>query len=94
MNTKTTFYLFLIFLILSLAWAENYRRTAADLYEESYMFQMKKQMGFSGTNDLRADQYRAAYENFDSHHNSLRNGSTAARTADAQQAKPFVHVPA
>lgn len=103
MNKKIMIYFFIVFLIVSfVVWAESYRRTAADLYQDSYAAQMRKQMGYSDANDIRAEQYRTLYEQYDAQHNPVKpagppnGGSVEEKTkaeSQAQTVKPFLHVP-
>lgn len=59
---------------------ESYHQTAADLYQESYAAQMRKQMGYSGIADDRAEQYRKLYEVCDKQHNcTSASGQAPAR---------------
>ena len=55
-------------LMTALAFAQSQRRTAEDIFKESYEAQMNKQLGPS-TADLRANAYREQYELCDSDHN-------------------------
>ncbi len=86
-----------------IAFTESYRKTASDVYTESYTAAMRRQTGGRAV-EFWADQYRSMYEICDEHHNctNVTAGEGAAeRSADTarsqkQQAdsmKPFIHVP-
>ncbi len=66
------FYLILLMTaaVASLAYAEHFRATTGDLYEQSYSANMMKQTGgYSAVNELRASEYRSQNQVCDENHN-------------------------
>ena len=84
------------------AYAEHFRATTADLYRESYAAQVRKQAGYGSVNEIRAENYRAMYEQCDKNHNcKYASAFSKEDTEDKQKEekekfssmKPFLHVP-
>lgn len=68
--------------------AQAYRRTTADVYQESYRADMRRQTGMSAA-EVRAEEYRSRYEICDKHHNC-----TDVTAGSAEEAvKPFLSIP-
>lgn len=65
---------FLTIVFICLAGFESYRTTTTDLYMRDLEAQMRKQIGYTRVNDLRAEQYRTLQDTqvYDSHHNPAR----------------------
>ncbi len=59
---------FLVVLLSKEGFAEMSRRTASDLYQESYQAQMERISGMSAA-EMRAGEYRKIYESCDLNHN-------------------------
>ncbi len=100
---RTMTYLFIVLLISGLtlnAYSEPFRKTAADMYAESYMAKMRRQTGLS-TAEVRAENYRRLYEKCDEHYNCTNetageeNSTKQNRKMDSQveTVKPFIQMP-
>lgn len=57
-----------LLLFLSVGQAEMFRKTASDLYQESYQAQMQR-LGEMSAAEIRAGEYIKVYESCDTHHN-------------------------
>ena len=66
------------------AHSEPFRKTAADMYAESYWAQMRRQTGLSSA-EVRAENYRHLYEKCNEHHNCTNE--TAGEEARPEQSR-------
>lgn len=87
-----TYVLGFLLLFLAVGQAEMFRKTASDLYHESYQAQMRR-LGEMSAAEVRAAEYAKVYENCDAHHNcgSSLDKSEAGHTNE--QFGWFAYVP-
>ena len=95
---RTTIYLLIFLGIISAAlFAESFRKTASDMYMESYAAQMRRQTGQSIA-EIRTEEYRGLYEICDEHHNCTNATAGTENRAEKtnrniESAKTFMPTP-
>ncbi len=90
---------FILWVLLVLAlgtvvFAESYRRTATDIYRESFEVQMRKQLGTVDVAGIRARQYREMIELnqvCDEHHNCSNDTEQARRAMRERDVRSMPH---
>lgn len=81
-----------LLLFLSVGQAEMFRKTASDLYQESYQAQMERLGGMSAA-EVRAGEYVKVYERCDVHHNCASLTDGRGREYQNEKFVLFAYVP-
>ena len=75
---------------LAVGYSEPFRKTASDLYQESYRAQMQRLGGMSAA-ESRAEEYRKMYESCDRSHNCADVNQSNYRSRQDGASVPFAY---